>query len=374
MKFVHCFAAVFSCANTPVRRASRMVLLLLLLAALLAGFQPQDAQAQNQRVEHVVHISIDALGGKYLAQFLEQSPEEFKNFSRLIEEGASTLNARTDYSHTITLPNHTSMITGRPVQTPEGFERARGHYWQNNSTPGKEEALHDKNPDGGYTSSTFDVVHENGMTTALYSTKAKFIIYAQTYSESKGAPGAHGRSKIDHFLTGGKMHEEAMEQLRKYKPNYTFLHYGQPDSAGHGHGYLGDEYRDAVKLVDGFLGDLFDIVTNDAGWKGRTAIILSADHGGQPKTQGHGNAAHPYNYTLPFLVWGAGVAQGVDLYSINRKTRTNPAQDRVQYGLVDQPIRNGDGGNLALDLLGLPSIPGSFINRKQDLNVRDLPY
>lgn len=123
--------------------ASRVLALFML--GLLITLQTISAQAQETAV-HVVHISVDALGGKYLEKFLKESPDEFKNFKRLVDEGATTLNARTDYFRTVTLPNHTCMVTSRPVLTPENWKEAAGHHWIKNGTPGKEESLHDVNP------------------------------------------------------------------------------------------------------------------------------------------------------------------------------------------------------------------------------------
>jgi hypothetical protein len=329
-------------------------------------------ETTQQPVSHVIHISVDALGSKYLEKFLKESPDEFKTFGRLIKEGAATLNARTDYTHTVTLPNHTCMVTGRPVKTPAEWTECSGHFWEWNSEFPSDQApasLHATNDAKGYTASVFDVAHDNGLKTALYSGKSKFKLYTISYGPQLGAEHAKGRNKIDFSIIGGGIHAKALADLKINKPAYTFLHYPEPDAAGHAHGYLGEEFRNAIKQVDGYLGELLAFIETDAEWKDRTTIVLSADHGGEPGTKGHGAAKHPYNYTIPFIVWGTGVAKGADLYKLNA-TRTDPGEGRPPYAPTGQPIRNGDGGNLCLKLLGLPAIPGSHINSKQDLQVR----
>jgi arylsulfatase A-like enzyme len=349
--------------------------LLVLLPALAKAQAPAPVPAPNPQpvVPHVIQISVDALGAKYLDKFLQESPAEFNNFERLIKEGASTLNARTDHSHTITLPNHTCMVTGRPVQTPTDWPEAQGHGWTWNSefpSPDAPASLHATNPAKGYTSSTFEVAHDHGMSTAIYSGKTKFRLYTVSFGAELGAENPKGRNKIDFSAIGAGTQEKAIAGLKENKPAYTFLHYPDPDVAGHAFGYLGAEYRDSVKAVNGYLGELLNLVETDPEWKDRTIIILSADHGGKPGTKSHGDAADPYDYTIPFMVWGHSVPKGVDLYKLNATTRTDPGEGRPMYAPTGQPIRNGDGGNLALELLGLPAIPGSHINDKQDLMVR----
>jgi hypothetical protein len=165
------------------------------------------------------------------------------------------------------------------------------------------------------------------------------------------------------------MQNQLLSGLAANHFNYTFVHYADPDDAGHDSGWGSTAYTTAIKTVDGYLGGIFNLIQNDATFAARTAIILSADHGGTGT--GHGTATSLQNYTIPFYVWGAGVAHG-DLYAFNSGTRNYPLTSRPTYTAAIQPIRNGDGGNLALKLLGLGPIPGSLINAAQNLRVTTL--
>jgi hypothetical protein len=318
--------------------------------------------------DHVIHISVDGLRPDYLQTQigLGKAP----NFKRFQDEGAWTNNARTDYTHTNTLPNHTSMLTGRPVSLPSGMPAQTQHGYTLNVDPPGAETLHNFTTPDWYKASTFDVVHDAGFSTALYASKNKFIIYEQSYNAANGAPNAaYGSDKIDRFYGPEQtslMQSTMLTELAANHPQYTFLHYADTDDTGHNSGWGSDAYNNAIITIDGYLGQLFNLLTTDATFAGKTAIVLSADHGGSGT--GHSDATNLLHYTIPFYAWGAGVAHG-DIYSYNSGTRTNPATSRPTYTATGQPIRNGDGGNLALDLLGLGPIPGSLINYAQNLRV-----
>jgi Type I phosphodiesterase / nucleotide pyrophosphatase len=318
--------------------------------------------------DYVIHISVDGLNASILQSLIVAG--EAPNFKRFESEGATTLNARTDFTQTVTLPNHTTMVTGRPTLQPAGLPHVPFHNWTENSNPSKRATLHKD----GYIPSTFDVAHDAGRSTAMYASKDKFVIFDQSYDETNGAPNEHGRDKIDRYLMADDgpprysqgLNDQFIREMAAHHYNYVFVHYRDPDSAGHATSWGSATYRQAVHGVDGYLGTVFHLVESDPQFKGTTAIVLTADHGGW--ALGHNDPTVVQNYTVPVFVWGAGVAHG-DLYAMNRQSRTEPGQARVDYAVDRQPIRNGDTGNLALSLLGLGPIPTSFINAAQDLRV-----
>lgn len=337
---------------------------ILAVACALSALLALPASA----AEYVIHISVDGLRPDYLQTLVNggQAP----NFKRFQTEGAWTNNARTDYSHTITLPNHTSMVTGRPVSQPAGLPNTVHHGWTSNTDPAPTATLHNSgNLNAPYKASTWDVAHDAGLTTALYASKSKFVIYDQSFNATSGAAHANGKDKIDVTRIDESslvMQNLLLSDLVANRPNYSFVHYADADDAGHGTGWGTTAWNNAVKTVDGYLGQLFSLIENDPILDGRTAIVLSADHGGNGTS--HSTETLATSYTIPFYAWGVGVANG-DIYALNSAVRGNPGTSRIAYTVSSQPIRNGDGGNLALSLLGLGPIPGSLINASQNLRV-----
>jgi len=337
--------------------------------------------SQAATADRVIFISVDGLRADLLDNLLvNDSVGAYANFQRLVDEGASTFNARTDYTHTVTLPNHTTMITGRPVLQPAGQPVTVYHGYTSNSTPGLYDTLHNVgNPFVPYIASVFDVIHDHGMTTAMFASKSKFIIFDRSYDAANGAPDItgsdNGPDKIDQYFKASSgspsnaslAHVAFMAHLEASRPVFSFVHYRDPDSAGHASGWGSAAWNNAVQSVDAYLGEILDYVDANPGLLGRTVILVTADHGGVGTD--HSNPTYVWDYTIPFFAWGTDVPAGGDLYAMNTGRRLDPGTARPDYNTHVPPIRNGDSGNLILSLLGLPAIPGSSINAAQDLLV-----
>ena len=329
---------------------------------LLAATQISASAASI--AEYVIHVSVDGLRPDAITAL---GPANAPNFYRLKAEGASTDNARSDYDLTITLPNHTTQLTGR------GVLGEAGHGWTTNVDPAPGVTLASNK--GAYIAGVFDVAHDHGLRTGGYVSKTKFSLFATSWNGQHGAPDRtgidNGQNKIDMFVidedTEALVNRLVADQSTQ-PMNYVFLHLGDPDFWGHITGWdptPGSAYSDAVRDMDRRLGTLLNLVTTNPRLAGKTALVVTADHGGSGLD--HSDATLPEDYTIPFYVWGPGVMAGSPLYLLNPANRSIPWMSRPPYSDPIQPIRNGEAGNVALKLLGLPAIPGSTIGNAQDL-------
>ena len=346
-----------------MRKNTIYLSLILLIGSAVYGYG--QTEPNSSQIQHVLHISVDGLRPDILTSL---GASKAPNFFRFRTEGAWTDNARTDVLNTSTIPGHTSHITGRPVFGKNGH----GFWW--NSDPGPV-TLHNKD----YKSSVFDVVHDHGYATALYAGKSKFILFENSYNKNAGAPDVigedNGKDKIDTYVNNGNMQVLAnafADDLKTNQYTYSFFHFRYPDGQGHSTGWeLNDtsEYAKIVMEIDRLLGSFFRTIETTPGLANQTAIILTADHGGEENKRGHGNTFDPDNYTIPFYVWGPGVAQGADLYVLNKEVRKDPGTTQPTDKNALLPIRYGEVANLALNLLRLPSVPGSVYNSDQSLQI-----
>ena len=346
------------------------------LALLLLCLQSADPFPP---ADHVLLISVDGLRSDAL---LAAGPEVLPHFFQLMEF-PGTLNARTDPAATVTLPNHTGMITGRLMSGPGG------HRWKKNGIPEPEETVH--SIAGAYLASIFDKPHDNGVFTALLAGKEKFLLFDRSWNKSNGAPDLsgvnHGRDKIDVYLFE-KNHEllanKALQCWGSQKRTLVFFHDSAPDLAGHEFGWdltQGSKYLAALVEVDARLGRFLQAGKTRASLMHRCALVLTADHGGGSPFRGHSLADQWVNATIPLLTWFSGpknwkdapaartaLTAGplrVDLYALLDPSRADPGQSLGLPIWGGKPLRNRDLYFLSQSFLGFgnPALPWSQTSR-----------
>jgi predicted AlkP superfamily pyrophosphatase or phosphodiesterase len=218
--------------------------------------------AMSTPVDYVIHISVDGLRADAVTALgIDNAP----NYYRLRTEGAFTDNARTDVGETVTLPNHTTQLTGR------GVHGDSGHNYTANVIPSPKTTLHRNK--GSYIKSVFDVVHDNGLSTCLYASKEKFVLYEQSYNESNSARDTigedNGCNKIDRYLFNEDMAVLVASYLKAMTStpyNYCMLHLRHPDIAGHGYHWditPGSAYLESIMRIDDLLGNILAPIDGD---------------------------------------------------------------------------------------------------------------
>lgn len=251
------------------------------------------------RAEHVFIVSFD--GGKPAVMQKSQMPM----LQRALKEGAGTWAARTVFP-SITLVSHTSMLTG--VQPAK--HKVTWNDWV---------------PEKGLVSvpTVFAIAKKAKKGTALFAGKEKFAhLYQPKSLDAFSVPDY--RARIVAEMAGGYI------QLKK--PNLCFVHFADSDGAGHSKGWGSPEQIAAFAEEDQALGILLEGIRK-AGIGDKSAIILTADHGGHDKTHG---LSTDEDMLIPWIAVGAGIGKGVTLTA---------------------PVSTCDTAATALELLGIPIPP-----------------
>lgn len=304
------------------------------------GPATEEAPIRLPRRPRVVVVSVDGLASYAV------TPEQMPVLTGLLDEGAGTLNARTAVERTVTLPNHTGMVTGRRIDAADG---GHGVTWNVDSP---------RNVRPGV-SSVFSVIDAAGGSSAVFAGKTKFRMWERSW------PGT-----IDDFVVEedlATLTDAVVDDLEDDRRDLVFFHIGLTDATGHASGWDSPAYDAAVSSADDAIGRVVETIEADPKRAAQTVVVVTADHGGPPGGRDHGDASALVDFQVPFVVWGPGVA-AEDLYVLN-PDYADPGDAQPSYDDVP-PVRNAAVANLVTDLLGLGPVPGSQVDARQDLDVQ----
>jgi len=205
---------------------------------------------------------------------------------RLLLQGASPHLARTIHK-SATLPSHASMVSGVDV-TEHGLN------------------FNSFKPERGtiQVPTIFSVTHAAGLPTKMFVGKTKLRhLLAQKQDAEFNMGGMNCERLVD----------RALPQLREARRGVVFLHFADPDSAGHRVGWMTDDYFTAIQRADRCLDRVIDTIA-EGGHADRTLLLVTADHGGHNRSHG---TRLDVDQRIPWFAWGAGVRRGRIARTVN---------------------------------------------------------
>jgi hypothetical protein len=315
----------------------------------------------DTHTRHVVVLTVDGLTSRGVADAIASGGAP--HLQSLVTGGASTLNARTEAESTARLANLGGLLTGRPVDPAIG---GTGIGW-----PGSPRGPVSASA-GHYVASAFDVVHNRGLSTAFYSSRADVDVLASSWNAANGASDPSGlddgRNKIGRYVRTGadRSTVSALVSRLSLRPSkLTVAQLVRPNVAGRRFGFQSAQYAAAVTATDRLVGQVQSAIAANRHLDGHTLLVVTANRGGTRK-EADPRAVRAV-YRVPLLVSGPGVLAGGDLYAMNPRY-TDPGRDNPAYG-TGRPIRTALVANLVTKMLGLPRVSGSRMGRAQDLTV-----
>jgi predicted AlkP superfamily pyrophosphatase or phosphodiesterase len=267
-----------------------------LIVLVVAGWMALAASAAP-RAEHVFIISID--GGK--PAVIAQS--DMPVLKQLVADGAHTWVADTTYP-SITLPSHTSMLTG----VGPSRHMVLWNAWI---------------PSNGLVKvpTIFVVAKHAGYSTAMFVGKEKFRHLDLPGSLDEFDFNQDAATQITKSMAGSAkpmkegtvsakiVAHDAAWYIRRKKPNLCFIHFTDTDDTGHKYGWGSPEQIKAFADVDAALGVVVKAIRK-AGIADESVVIVTADHGGHAKTHG---LSIPDDMNIPWITWGKGVKKNFEI-------------------------------------------------------------
>lgn len=280
-----------------------------------------DAPART--ADLVVLVSLDGLRPDVMGP-------NTRALHRLYLQGASAHLART-IRKSATLPSHASMVSGVDVSEHglnfNSFKPERGTI----QVP-----------------TIFSVVHAAGLPSTMYVGKTKL---RHLLARKDDAEFNMGGMRCDGLLN------RALPALREARRGLMFLHFADPDSAGHRVGWMTDSYLEAVQKADRCLDRVIHTIAASPN-ADRTLLVVTADHGGHKRSHGTGLDV---DQRIPWFAWGAGVRRGRFARTVNTvdtaATVLNALGLNLPEGMHGTPVFDAFASALGPQGLGLFGTP-----------------
>ncbi len=228
--------------------------------------------------DHVVFVGIDGCG-----DFLGA---DAPNINRIFAEGASTGDCLVTRP-SISAQNWATALTGVSPNL----------HWRTNSNVETETYQNEKYP------TFFKLVRETYPNYDLEAyctwTPVTTGIIEDGINVLKGEVTGSGSYGKDAFVA-----DAAVNAVTNNNPNLLLLHFNGADSAGHNYGYGGDNFKEQISTIDGYVGRIYDAIQNNPEMKDNTLFIVTGDHGGVGT--GHGGWSDEEKYVF-FGAVGDGV-------------------------------------------------------------------
>lgn len=268
------------------------------------------------RAEHVFIISID--GGKPAVIAASEAP----TLKKIAAEGAVTWAASTIFP-SITLPSHTSMLTG---VGPDKHQILWNGY-----TPIKGLV---KVPTVFSLLKAADPQAVTGMLIGKIKFRHLWLKDSLDLFDFDGPqtpePPANGAALEQDKKPSQTVAKQAAAWIKTAKPRLAFIHFGDVDTSGHKSGWGSPEQQEALKVTDQALWQVWQAI-KDAGIADSSVMLITADHGGHDKTHG---LDIPDDMIIPWVAWGQGVKKN---FTITDKVTTYDTAATALW-LLDVPV------------------------------------